>query len=441
MTTPSRRATSKRKRRSGARTVIGLVITMIFGLALVFFPMKNGRGAPGDGADAATKPAANPKPAGKRGPNKDDGGAGDGGVQAPAPTTPTPAAAAAAAAADGGAVDPEAKALPTGKGLPVLVNVGVFFLELKSFDDNKAEFECTTDLRLRWTGLRLRYPASEVFRGYKEYRGKDAEEQLGKMWSPNIDVTNKGEAQAYVGRRLRVFPDGGIETLTRTTAKYKVRVDAERFPFDQQKLVIEMLVREDTTDEVVLRFDKTDVEFSHVARGATLEGWQPGLVDLRGTRVPGWNGDRYSKVTASLSVQRLATTSLAPIFIPLVASLLIPLLAIWMNKATEDGFEIEAFELANMGIGGLFSVIALSFAIYSAYGVVAGGDNTVTRLFGLNYVSLALSLSIVVFFFRYNVLLRWFGTHVQEQAFNFLTWALPLLSLATSLAFLLVAAA
>ena len=35
----------------------------------------------------------------------------------------------------------------------------------------------------------------------------------------------------------------------------------------------------------------------------------------------------------------------------------------------------------------------------------------------------------------------WFGPHVQRQAFVFVTWALPLLSLATSLAFVLVAAA
>jgi hypothetical protein len=65
----------------------------------------------------------------------------------------------------------------------------------------------------------------------------------------------------------------------------------------------------------------------------------------------------------------------------------------------------------------------------------------VTRLFGLNYAMLALSLIIVVVFFRYELPKRWFGGHVQHEAFKFIAWALPLLSLATACALLLVAAA
>ena len=144
--------------------------------------------------------------------------------------------------------------------------------------------------------------------------------------------------------------------------------------------------------------------------------------------------------TASLFIDRVPSTGIAPIFIPLVASLLIPLLAIWMNRATEEGFEIEAFELANMGIGGLFSVIALSFAIYTAYPILAGGDNTVVRLFGLNYATLAAALGIVVLLFQYNLPLRWFGPHVHQEVFRFITWAMPVLTLGLSVAFLLLAA-
>jgi uncharacterized Tic20 family protein len=183
------------------------------------------------------------------------------------------------------------------------------------------------------------------------------------------------------------------------------------------------------------------VEFSRAAKDAKIDGWDIGLVDLSSSTVAGWNGDRYSRATATLFIDRLPGSSIASVFIPLIASLLIPLLALWMNRGTEEGFEVDAFELANMGIGGLFSVIALSFAIYSSNPVIASTDNTVTRLFGLNYAMLALSLVIVVTFFRYELPRRWFGIHVQQQAFLFLSWATPLLALATSMAFLLVAAA
>jgi hypothetical protein len=88
----------------------------------------------------------------------------------------------------------------------------------------------------------------------------------------------------------------------------------------------------------------------------------------------------------------------------------------------------------------LFSVIALSFAIYSSYGVIAGNDNTVTRLFALNYATLAVSLIVVIFFYRFGLPRRLFGRYVEEQLFRFVSWALPVLTLGTSIAFLLAAA-
>lgn len=418
-----------RRRRSASRALWLAVAATIFGIALVLFPLKGRAGAKdtrGAHRPSSAAPSAEP----------------------PAPVPPVPAEAAVVApdAPVGDAVavaagEEDRTTIPIGKGLPVRVNVGAFFLEVGAFDDTKGEFECTTDLRLQWVDPRLAFPAKETLRGYREYLGKAAEEQLAKIWSPTVDVKNLLEVGPYVGRRLRVFHDGRVESITRTSGRYKASVDTEAFPFDRQRLALEYIVREITVDEVLLRFQKEDVVFSRVADDAKLAGWDLGIVDLSAGTIAGWNGDRYATTTATLFVDRQAVSSIAPVFIPLLASLLIPLLALWMNRATDEGFEVDAFELANMGIGGLFSVIALSFAIYSANPVIASSDNTVTRLFGLNYAMLALSLSIVVVFFRYELPKRWFGGHVQREAFLFLAWATPLLSLATSLAFLLIAAA
>ena len=446
----------KRRRHSRARALAFLVLTGLFCFALVFFPLR-GRGsaragATGAGSAAAkAEPAPSPAPKGKTkpaAPQTSASAASTSGAHAPA-EHPHDAKASdlqkGADEKDGKAAKEKDKeetpTIPLGKGLPVFVNVGVYFLEVKSFEDSKGEFECTTDLRLSWDDSRLKFPEEEAYRGYKELRGKEAEAMLATMWTPNIEITNRPDNPiGYVGRRLRISPSGHVEFITRATARYKARIEAETFPFDRQQMPIELLMREQTTDEVILKFEKDDVAFSRLATDAKIEGWQPGLVDLRANVVAGWNGDRYSGISAALFVDRVPSTGIAPIFIPLVASLLIPLLAIWMNRATEDGFEIEAFELANMGIGGLFSVIALSFAIYTSYPILAGGDNTVVRLFGLNYASLAMSLGIVVLLFQYNLPLRWFGRHVHAEVFRYITWAMPVLSLGLSVAFLLLAA-
>lgn len=416
------------RRRSPARSLAAIVIMMIFGVAMVFFPMKSRAVANG----AAPKKGVLGKA------STSASGATSASTDSPAPAIPEPPPS-PSALASASAAPPT---IPMGKGLPLSVNVAVFFLDIIAFDDTNGQFDCTTDVRYRWSDLRLAFPKAEAFRGFKEWRGKDAEDMMATIWTPNVEIINRLEsASSYIGRRLRIYTDGRVEMITRQTAKYKVKVDAERFPFDRQHLVLDLLVREETTDEVALVFDKDDVDWSRAAGTAKLDGWKLGLVDLDADVVAGWNGDRYGRITASLFVDRRASTGLAPIFIPLIASLLIPLLAIWMNRATEDGFEVEAFELANMGIGGLFSVIALSFAIYTSYGMIAGGDNTVTRLFGLNYATLAMSLGIVVMFFRFNLAQRWFGRHVHEELFKWISWAMPVLTLGTSVAFILVAAA
>ena len=71
--------------------------------------------------------------------------------------------------------------------------------------------------------------------------------------------------------------------------------------------------------------------------------------------------------------------------------------------------------------------------------VLVVSDNSVTRLFGLNDLTLAVSLLIIVLMFRFEVLRRLFGRYVQEQAFLFLLWAIPLLVFGTAATFLLVA--
>lgn len=331
--------------------------------------------------------------------------------------------------------------IPMGKGLPVTVRVGVMFHEVGSFTPDEGGFEAITDLRLSWEDPRLRYPAKEAARGYKEYVGSAAEDEIAKIWTPRVSFVNRPEEASFTIRRLRIYPDGRAETIARTTAAYKTPVDLARFPFDRQNLNVEIALREDVVETVDLDFSPADVEFSRAAKGVEIGGWELGLVNLNRALVKGWNGDRYAKVTASLSVRRDAVGAIATIFIPLFASLLIPFMATWMNRIENGEFAVDAFELANVIIGGLFAVIALSFTISSSYPVLAEGDNTVTQLLGLNYVALAVGLLITVFLYRYNLPKRWFGAHVQEEAFIFLTWAFPFISLAVGAACIAAAAA
>ena len=330
--------------------------------------------------------------------------------------------------------------LPRGKGLPVMVRVGLYFQSITAFDDNEGTFTGTVDMRLRWEDPRLRYPAETTPRGFQEYRGPKADQKLKEVWVPGMAFTNLKESPSYQTTSLRIFPSGWVEVMQRTTGQFTIPIDSGAFPFDKQTLGVEVNVRRETTGEASLVVLQEDIDFSRSAQDLSIDGWTPGLVNVKRSTQAGWYGEFHSGLVVGLTIARDPGKVVASVFIPLLASLLIPLLAIWMNNTVEGEFAIDAFELANVIIGGLFAVIALNFTINAAYSSVSTGDNTVTRLFGLNYVALGVGLAIVVLLYRYNVPMRLFGRYVQEQFFSYLSWAVPLLAFGTALAFILVAA-
>ena len=348
----------------------------------------------------------------------------------------TPAAT-PAAAVTGAAL----KTTPTGKGLPVVVRTGLHVAEVESVDEQAGAFTGAVDLRLRWEDSRLRFPPTEALGGFIDLRGERAEARLTEIWAPDVALANMIEQPAYQVRRLRIYPDGRVELMQRTTGRFKTSFDVQKFPFDRQELTIDVVERREPLHRMALDFRQDDIEFSRLADGVTIDGWQPGLLHLRRAPLPGWYGEAQSRLRASLEVTRYPARTIPSIFLPLIAAMLIPLLSLWLQRVQDGEIQIETFELSNIIIGGMFAVIALNFTISSSYPTLVDSDNTVTRLLGLNYLCLAISLVINIAVFRFNLIGRYFGKHVLVQVFRFLTWAMPVVVLATAAAIILVAMA
>ena len=333
------------------------------------------------------------------------------------------------------------KTTPTDKGLPVVVRTALSVAEIAGIDEQNGAFTGTVDLRLRWEDSRLRFPPSEALGGVIDLRGDLAEARLAEIWSPDVALANLIDKPAYQVRRLRVLPDGRVELLQRTSGRFTTSFEVERFPFDRQVLAVELVERREPLHRLTLDFRQDDVEFSRASDGLKIDDWRPGLLHLRRDPLPTWHGESQARVRAALEITRQSGKVVAGIFLPLLASLLIPLLALWLQRVDDGEIRIETFELSNILIGGLFAVIALNFTMSSTYPMLVGGDNTVTRLFGLNYVCLAIGLVINIVMFRANLIGRLFGKHVLTQSFRFLTWGLPILVLSSAAAIILVAMA
>ena len=336
---------------------------------------------------------------------------------------------------------PPPMTVPRGKGLPVVVRTGVYFVDIHGMEESKAQYTATFDVRLRWGDPRLAYDAAQTPRGYYEWRGAEAEAKLATIWAPDVGIVNIVDKPTFVSKSLRLTPDGEVELMQRMTAKLTTTFEIEDFPFDRQNLPVVLVSRRETADLLTFDYREDELEFSRLAAGVKIDGWTPGLVDLKREPAAGWYGESYAQVKALLDITRKPGGAAASIFIPLVASLLIPMLAIWLNRIDDGVFQIETFELSNIIIGGLFAVIALNFTVNAAYEALGTTDNTVSRLFALNYATLGVSLLINILVFRFEWVARCCGKYVQEELYRFFVWAVPAVVFTTTIAVLAVAMA
>jgi len=330
-------------------------------------------------------------------------------------------------------------AIPESLGFPLLARAGLSFVEVADINQNEGTFTATVDMRLRWQDVRLAYPAATAKAGFTDYEGSAAEKKLSEIWQPQAVFANLKGEPSYQNRGLRIFPNGRVELMQRTTGTFGADYALEKFPFDRQALAVHIVSRIAPVQKLLLDYRQDELEFSNTRHGSEIEGWTQGLVDLSKAPVPTWRGDMNTGLKVAQMVKRDQKSLLATVFVPLFASLLIPLLVLWLNKKEDGEFTIDAFELTNISIGGLFAVVALNFTVNSSFVKLAVGDNPVMRLFGLNYFMLALSIAVGILLYRFNVVKRLFGPYVQEEFFVFINWAVPLLCFGTATAMVVMA--
>src|SRR5262249_51545577 len=170
-------------------------------------------------------------------------------------------------------------------------------------------------------------------------------------------------------------------------------------------------------------------------------GWTGKGARVRGEPVGVWYGATHAHVVASLEIARHPGATAAAIAIPLFATLLIPFLTIWLNRLRDGQLQLEAHSLINLLIGGLFAVIALNLSVNTRYTALSAGDNLVSRLLALSYVTLGLAFLINLLLVRFRVAEQLLGRCAQEQCYLVLRWAFPVLVLTMAGAMILAAVA
>lgn len=331
--------------------------------------------------------------------------------------------------------------IPWGIGFPIEVQTSSYFNSLSEISDADESFTAKVDLRFRWKDLRHAYDTRKIPQDRMVFPDAEVANKFKEMWHPAVQVLNIVDTPLAEEQLLYIYPNGQIEWFYRLHAKFKSPLDVMNFPFDQQKLPIELGLKENNDQLVVLTYDQDDLNYAGLSSQINLTTWDFGMVDLMPGTVTGLDTSAYSNLRITLSAQRRPWEYFWPVFVPIFAVMIVPVLAIWLNKFAEGAFQIEAFELVNMIVGGLFAIIALNFTINSAFPSLASGDNTIVRLFGLNYLLIAIALLINIVVFKSEFVFNWLGKYRIQALYQFLCWGIPVLTLTLATAIILVAVA
>ncbi|MGD9346480.1 MAG: hypothetical protein PVH84_11485 [Candidatus Aminicenantes bacterium] len=134
---------------------------------------------------------------------------------------------------------------PDPEGVPTKVYIGLYLLDLISIDDVNQSFTADVFAMVRWNDprLALKNPSeSQILRNF----------DLEEIWHPMTYIINQRRISRQLDNIFRVDPAGNVQYIQRFLGDFSCPLDFKDFPFDKQKLALQV---------VSFRYGPEEVEF------------------------------------------------------------------------------------------------------------------------------------------------------------------------------------
>ena len=140
---------------------------------------------------------------------------------------------------------------PDPDGDPIRVEVGVYLIDIVDVDELKESFKVDLVLSLAWRDPRLS----------AEARGEamdDCSLGLGDIWDPDVHPVNQRGNIREGEQDVDIAPDGTVRFSERITGELSTSLDLNEFPFDTQRLQIQLASFEYGPQDVVFAVDEAE---------------------------------------------------------------------------------------------------------------------------------------------------------------------------------------
>ncbi|MCB0224230.1 MAG: hypothetical protein KDI02_11105 [Anaerolineae bacterium] len=237
---------------------------------------------------------------------------------------------------------------------PVLVDLGLYIIEITAINIADNTFHIEGFMDLIWCDPRLAYSVSQTGRHEEIFLEEDALEKIQMMWWPDIEFVNEAGAAEIENEELIILPDGTINYEERFSAELEAHYDLRRFPFDRQQLEIEIESFAWDNDYLVLHKEDEKIGFSSEFQLPEweIEGVGSGIEAKQEVR------DRkpFSEFLMKIEVARLASYYQWKILLPLIILVAISWSVFWMIG---DGLA----DRMSVSLTGILTIVAYQFVV------------------------------------------------------------------------------
>jgi hypothetical protein len=236
---------------------------------------------------------------------------------------------------------------PSINGEPTAVEVGLYVIDIDEINDIKQTLSIDMFIGAKWQDKRLALPVAER-------KGQTRFLKLEDIWSPRVLFLNNRGLTFHLPKGVDVDDLGNIKYLNRLTGTIAIDLDFAEFPFDVQKLPIDIVSYAHTTDELQLSFKQGIVKESE---NFSIEGWQIEQLDPQiGTFVTPATAKELPRLTYIIEAKRDSDYYLLTMLVPMSLIIFMAWMVFWLQP------EIVAPRIA-ISTASIFSLIALGVSI------------------------------------------------------------------------------
>ncbi len=231
---------------------------------------------------------------------------------------------------------------PDPEGTPTSVEVGVFILDVTEINDIEQSFTAGLYFDVSYHDPRLADPSAPGIRTFG----------LDDIWWPDLGIVNRRDIELIFPHVLKVDREGNVHYIQRAFGDFSARLDLRKFPFDAQRLPIEIVSFSFGPEVLDLVLD---TERSGRLESLSLSGWTvlTGGVDTLPKR-----GDalKHEQLVFHIDVVRKVPFYRWSILVPLCLIVLMAWCVFWIDPQ---------FLPSQIGLStaSVFSLIAFRFSL------------------------------------------------------------------------------